>query len=106
MRRICASTGCSDAFVRAQAWLKRSASDSMPFIVMTRTRDEYLTLRLMHWHYDAWVVADDGRFYIHTAHPFDATCLLQFEPATDGAIVSFSIPFESAVAPIRFARSR
>jgi CubicO group peptidase (beta-lactamase class C family) len=63
-----------------------------------------LHLPLQHWHYDAWVVAESDWFDAHKPHTFDCTNRILFEMSMDGEIVTISVPFESDVPPIRFAR--
>jgi CubicO group peptidase (beta-lactamase class C family) len=65
-----------------------------------------MLLTLQHWHYDAWVVADNDIFEIDVAHAFDRTNRWLFETNADGAIAAVTIPLESAVHSIRFERDR
>lgn len=65
-----------------------------------------LILPLQHWHYDAWVAQEHDMWPIHVAHAFDVSCQIRFSTAPDGGIDALSIPFESAVAPIRFTRKK
>lgn len=74
-------------------------------------RDNVLTLRrhnlvlpLEHWHYDAWVVAENDLFPIHRPHVFDRASRIIFETGVDGDISAFDIRLEPAVSPIRFTR--
>jgi len=63
-----------------------------------------LSLPLEHWHFDAWVVADNDLFEIHKRHAFDRTSRIVFETSADGDIAALSVQLEPAVAPARFVR--
>jgi CubicO group peptidase (beta-lactamase class C family) len=63
-----------------------------------------LVLPLEHWHFDAWVAKDSGRFFIHVAHAFDRENRLLFGTNVDGDIDAVSIRLEPAVAPIQFKK--
>lgn len=63
-----------------------------------------LVLPLEHWHYDAWVVAENDLFEIHAPHAFDRASRIVFESNADGAIAALSIQLEPAVAPVRFRK--
>jgi CubicO group peptidase (beta-lactamase class C family) len=63
-----------------------------------------LEVPLRHWHYDAWVADDVGMFPLHLPHVFDGVTQLMFETGVAGDICAVSIPFELAVAPIRFEK--
>lgn len=61
-----------------------------------------LVLPLEHWHYDAWVVADNDMFEIHKPHAFDRANRLLFHSNADGDIEALSIRLDPALEPIRF----
>ncbi len=63
-----------------------------------------LILPLQHWHYDAWVVADNDLFEIHRPHAFDRSNRIRFDMSEDGLIEGFQMRLEPAVAPIRFVK--
>jgi len=67
-------------------------------------RRHTLALVLEHWHYDAWVAADNDTFVIHSAHAFDKVSRLLFQTDADGKIESLSIRLEAAVSPIHFSK--
>jgi CubicO group peptidase (beta-lactamase class C family) len=64
-----------------------------------------LVLPLMHWHYDAWVAADNDLFEIHKPQPFDRTNRIVFETGSDGQINAFLISLEAGIPPARFAKA-
>jgi CubicO group peptidase (beta-lactamase class C family) len=70
-------------------------------LVFRRNR---LSLRLEHWHYEAWVARDPGIFFIHVPHAFDRASLFLFETNAAGEVAAVTLRLEPAVAPIRFAR--
>lgn len=63
-----------------------------------------LILPLMHWHYDAWVVAPNDSFEIHKQHPFERANPLLFETGEDGAVTAMLMRVEPEVAPARFRK--
>lgn len=63
-----------------------------------------LELPLEHWHYDAWVFAENDLFPIHKPHPFDRASRIVFEANADGEIIAFSLQLEPAVAPAWFMK--
>jgi hypothetical protein len=63
-----------------------------------------ISLRLEHWHYDAWVAAENDLCTIHAPHVFDRCSPILFETSPDGEISSLSIAFEPSVAPIVFLK--
>jgi CubicO group peptidase (beta-lactamase class C family) len=63
-----------------------------------------LVLPLEHWHYDAWMAAENELFEIHYPHVFDRASPLLFDTSADGEIAALSIGLEAAVAPIRFLK--
>lgn len=65
-----------------------------------------LLLPLEHWHYDAWVVADNELFEIHTQHPFERANPVQFETGPDGDIVAFSMRLDPTVPAARFEKEQ
>lgn len=65
-----------------------------------------LNIPLQHWHYDAWIARDLGRFFLHCPHPFDSTSRMLFHTDEEGAVAALSLPLEPAVAPIRFMKCR
>jgi hypothetical protein len=69
-------------------------------------RRNRLRIPLEHWHYDAWIPRDTGRFFIHIPHAFDRSSHFLFEADADGRITAVSIPLEPAVASIRFAKAK
>jgi CubicO group peptidase (beta-lactamase class C family) len=69
-----------------------------------RFQRNQLILPLQHWHYDAWVVADNELFEIHRPHAFERSNRICFETSEDGAIEAFRMRLEPAIAPIRFVK--
>lgn len=63
-----------------------------------------LELPLEHWHYDAWVLAENDLFQIDVPHSWDRSKRLLFEASADGPIAAVTMRLEPKVAPIRFAR--
>jgi CubicO group peptidase (beta-lactamase class C family) len=62
-------------------------------------------LQLQHWHYDAWVGAENDLFELHGPNVFDNHSRIIFETDAEGIISAFSLRLEPAVAPIRFERN-
>lgn len=65
-----------------------------------------LVLPMEHWHYDAWVIADDDRFPIYRPHPYERVNRIVFDTGADGDIAAFSVQLEPATGPIRFEKHK
>jgi Domain of unknown function (DUF3471) len=63
-----------------------------------------LEIPLEHWHYDVWVAKQWGKFPLNQPNPFDHASRWMFEGNADGDIAALLIPFEPAVAAIRFCK--
>jgi CubicO group peptidase (beta-lactamase class C family) len=63
-----------------------------------------LVLPMEHWHYDAWVIAENDLFEIHKQQPFERANRILFETSADGEIIAFSMQVEPTVAPMRFTK--
>jgi CubicO group peptidase (beta-lactamase class C family) len=62
-------------------------------------------LPLEHWHYDTWIARESNTFGIASSHVFSPASPLVFESGADGDIACLSVPFEPAVAAIRFSKT-
>ena len=69
-------------------------------------RRGYLSLPLEHWHYDAWVVAENNLFEIDQPHAFDRANRFLFETDAEGRIAALSVRLEPSAALIRFEKGR
>lgn len=62
------------------------------------------TIPLTHWHYDAWIPSDHGKFGIDEPNAFDGTNPILFESNASGKISALSVKLEPSVKPIHFQR--